>query len=361
MMELGSSRFEDDEIATLLATYARAALSPSDAGRARVRSAVMAEARARLGAPASTRSPRAARRWQLSLAWRRPAIGFAAAGLAIAALAGGTVAASPGGPLYGARIWVETLSLPTEASARTDAEVARLEARLTDAQISEAAGNGPAVQAALDAYRSILDETMAAAGSDPTLQDKLEVVLERHVTVLQTLADQATVRGLPSADALQAAADRSEARIEEFVQDHPIAEPGNDGQGNGPGATGQPGNNGQGNNGQGNGPGATGQPGNNGQGNGQGNGPGATGQPGNNGQGNGPASPKPSHQPASGKPGGSGTPGGKGQSGGAGGSSSSAASTPAPQPTPRPTPQPKPSSGNAGNGGNGAGGANAQH
>ncbi len=295
-------RTGDDEVASRLEAYARVALASSADGRDRVRAAVMAEAQRRLAGSSMARAGRVGganavgwlspRRWNLRLGLRRPAMGFAAALLAIAALAGGTVAASPGGPLYGARVWVETLTLPTDASARTDAEVVRLNARLADAQTSEAAGNGPAVQAALDAYRSILDEAMAAAGNDLTLQAKLELVLERHVVVLQAIQQQAADRGLPSAGALADVISRSEARIEEFVQDHPGQPAGPaQGVGNGAGSSNAPGANGQGNgpgasnvpgaNGQGNGPGSSHEPGSgNGQGAGQGNGPNASHQPG---------------------------------------------------------------------------------
>ena len=193
--------FEDQEIAARLGAYARATLSPSPAGRERARAAVMAEARVRLAAAALATSARRSTtavdtgeasgriaRWRLAFSWRRPAIGLAAASLAVVSLAGGTIAASPGGPLYGARVWVETLTLPADPAARTDAEAVRLEARLTDAETASATGNGPAVQAALDAYRSILDDAMAAAGSNQTLQGKLELVLQRHLVVLEALA-----------------------------------------------------------------------------------------------------------------------------------------------------------------------------
>jgi len=136
-----------------------------------------------------------------------------------AALAG----SGPGGPLYAARLWVEELTLPTDADARAEAQIARLEARLAEAAAAAEAGNGAAVTAALDAYRATAEAALGDAGLDPTRREHLAAQLGRHVVVLRALVPLVPDR---ASEAIQAAVDRTEVRIQKILATPPGATPG---------------------------------------------------------------------------------------------------------------------------------------
>ena len=271
--ENGNGEPEDALLAALLMAYGHAELDPAPAAVEQTRRAVMAAAR--------RRDPRArpARRLLGGLAgWggRRPALALVAALLGLLALAGGTFAASrAGGPLYDARLWVETLSLPSEPGGRVDADLARLQTRLDEATTAASQGNGAAVQAALNAYRDIV----AFAGDDVTRDARLRLELERHRIVLEALAG---VLPAPAADALNRVLDRENGAVRTIDQ-HPQGKPNANGQGSGSSGGGA---------GQGSGGGV---------GQGSGGGPGSSGGPGPGG--GGPAStPGSSHAPPSARP-----------------------------------------------------------
>ena len=102
----------------------------------------------RLARASAAARGRSGRRWT----WQRAAGIALAASLGVGAMAGTAFAARPGGPLYDARIFAETLTLPSDPSARAVAELDRLKDRLHE--IGEAARSGDAVgaMAALAAY-----------------------------------------------------------------------------------------------------------------------------------------------------------------------------------------------------------------
>jgi len=200
-----------------LDAYADARLRPDPETRARARARVMAEARVILdarrdvAAAPQRRSPFAmARRPRLRLSL------LAGAWLLVALVAaGGAVAGSgPGGPFYGARLWVEELTLPAGADARAEAQADRLEERLAEAQLAARDGNGAAVTAALEAYRAAADAALANAGDDPTRRAHLAAQLGLHVAVLQTLVPLVPGR---ASEAIQAAVDRTATRIQEIL------------------------------------------------------------------------------------------------------------------------------------------------
>jgi hypothetical protein len=178
---------DDGELQARLDAYAASRLEPDSAATARTRATVMVQAHSILGAARVTgdvTGPGLFRRL-----FRRPALAASAALLGLAVAAVGTAAASgAGGPLYGARLWVETLTLPSDANARAAAELDRLQARVDEATTAAASGNGGAVTAALDAYRQTLADASAAAGSDPTREQRLAAELGRHLAVLEALA-----------------------------------------------------------------------------------------------------------------------------------------------------------------------------
>jgi hypothetical protein len=111
-----------------------------------------------------------------------------AAGALMLALVGGTAsAASAGGPLYAARIWVEMANLPAGMLARADAEVTRLDARLQEAKQAYVRGDGPAAEAALTAYSVILTEAVEGSAADPAASAAIEANLTRHVVDLELM------------------------------------------------------------------------------------------------------------------------------------------------------------------------------
>jgi hypothetical protein len=176
----------DDELMARFDTYAGAILTPDPAWLTRVRAALVAEARRT--AERSSRPTAGSLVDGLFARLRRPALVLVGTAALLAVVAGGAMAASgPGGPLYETRLWLETVVLPSEAEARTDAEIERLENRLDEAASAAAEGNGAAVSAALQAYRDSVDATMAAAGGDLSREEHLRLVLERHRVVLATL------------------------------------------------------------------------------------------------------------------------------------------------------------------------------
>jgi len=269
MMKAMNEHRQDDELddRTLLArleAYAEAELGPDPAGMARIRASVLAEAArgarggvrpvpvwARLfgrvgrsgaggrGADGAVSGGAGAR----PVFVRRPGLALVAASLAVALLAGvASGGSAPGGPLYGARLWLETATLPADPAARTDAELARLEERIGEATTAAQSGNGAAVAAALEAYRATVDSTVVAADGDITRQQRLEIALEQHQVVLETLVTKLSGKGKDkgkASEAIQRALDKSAQTIERIMTETPRDKGGRHGS---PGEPGAPGN-----------------------------------------------------------------------------------------------------------------------
>jgi hypothetical protein len=184
-------RLQDDErdVARRLEAYADARLRPDPVAMLRVRSAIVAEARGPGAVPS--------RRWR----WRLGGALLAAA-LLVVGMVGVVAASQAGGPLYGTRLWAESMTLPTQPSARAAAQLVRLDQRLQEVQAALAAHDAGAAAAALDAYRSILDETVAATPASTTEDERLQADIAKHLAVLQALlatAPRAAVNGLQNA------------------------------------------------------------------------------------------------------------------------------------------------------------------
>ena len=212
----------DDEMIDLLAddgnlrqrldAYAGARLSPDQAASARIRARVLAVAHRQsalagadttlalltepdnehLAAVGTTAWGRASDHRLLQRGgrpWRRAASVLLAASLGVTVVAGGALAARPGGALYGARLWAETLTLPADPSARAVAELARLGDRLAEATAASADGDTAGASAALRAYESIMSEATAnaVAADDGVASAALETGVAQNVTVLQSL------------------------------------------------------------------------------------------------------------------------------------------------------------------------------
>jgi len=224
---------DDGGLRPQLDAYADARLRADPEARARSRARVMAEARAASDAarvaataPAAWPVPAGPRRRLAFGRFRVPAAVAATLLLVGALTVGAALAGSgPSGPFYAARLWVEELTLPTDADARAAARLAHLEARLAEAASAAEVGNGAAVAAALDAYRAGADAALSGAGGDPSRREHLAAQLGRHVAVLEALVPRVPVR---ASEAIQDAINRTELRIREILvapPDKPEATP----------------------------------------------------------------------------------------------------------------------------------------
>jgi hypothetical protein len=203
----------DELIARRFTAYADLRLSPTPEATARMRARVMEAATARIAVPAvRAQEPVSLVAYRSRFGGRsRSLAALMAAALSVLLLAGVAFASSPGGPLYGVRLWVETVALPSEPGARADADVDRLDARLDEAVGAARSGNGSATAAALAAYRDILEDALTAAGKIEARNERLEAALARHQVVLATLLGYAPE---PARDALERAIERSDQAVE---------------------------------------------------------------------------------------------------------------------------------------------------
>ena len=173
---------------------------------------------------------------------RRPLTAMLAAAIVVGGGAGTALAAQAGGALYEPRVWIETLTLPSDPSSRAVAELARLEARLLEADAATRAGDGAGAAAALAAYERIMEAASEAAiaADDDVAVAILEAGVSRNVEVLQALAQQVPAG---AAEAISRAVERAVARAlersESAIERIDRAGPGTNGGGSG-GGTGQP-------------------------------------------------------------------------------------------------------------------------
>jgi DNA-binding GntR family transcriptional regulator len=185
----------DFEIEQRLERYAQVRLSPAPASVARMRARVMRETRLAISSGALRPAPApvdldrrraVARRTALR---RVAGLGLAAA-LSVGAVGGVMAAGTAGGPLYDARVWLESLALPSGIDARADAEIARLEARMTEILAAAGSGDSMAVEDALAAYQAIADEALSGAAGDADALERIRLALDRHLAVLTRVADK---------------------------------------------------------------------------------------------------------------------------------------------------------------------------
>jgi hypothetical protein len=235
-----SRRVTDEDLGRRLTAYAQARLSPSPAAAARMRARVMeAASAASAGATAATAAPAIAKEpipfaaYRARLSGRsRTVAALMAAALSVLMLAGVAFASGPGSPLYGIRLWAETVALPSEPGARADYDVDRLEKRMNEAVGAANSGNGSGVAAALAAYRDILDDALSATAERESPSDRLEWALGRHRLVLTTLLDS-----VPDAarDAIERAIERSDEAARGIGNGNGNGNGNGDGNGNGNG------------------------------------------------------------------------------------------------------------------------------
>ena len=118
-------------------------------------------------------------------AWgaRRLGVSFAAAILAGLTIGSSVFAASrAGGPLYETRIAIEEFSLPSDARARVEAELALAQSRLAEIVESVAKDDQRAVAASVAAYLAALDDLGQSTGGPA---DRALGAIQQHQEVLE--------------------------------------------------------------------------------------------------------------------------------------------------------------------------------
>lgn len=238
----------DMELEQRLDAYARARLNIAPDAAARIRGRLMPEARQALRGTAAIQGltlvgarTNARAGGGMRTRVRRGGALLLAAGLAVGVLAGTAAAATPGGPLYGARVWIEEMTLPADATERAAAELRRLETRLVEIQAAARSGDRGAITAAIAAYGEIADEALAEAGTDAFTLDRLRLALDRHLAVLQAVAATAPAQ---ASEAIQRNIDRAVEHNDATLQkiaSQTASPTGTQGGGGAPGGgTGQP-------------------------------------------------------------------------------------------------------------------------
>ncbi|GAC1669048.1 MAG: hypothetical protein NVS9B8_11690 [Candidatus Limnocylindrales bacterium] len=209
----------DDEMERRLGAYARARLSPDPRAIARVRARIMREARLQFEASriAVHIAPAVIRQTHRSL-FRRVAMPLLAASVWLGIAVGSISASQAGGPLYATRMWAENAMLPDGRASRAAAELGRLDARLAEAYAAATRGDAGAVNAALDAYRLIADDAIAASTGDLSLEATVATALDKHKVVLEAVAAGLVQKGDDNpAAAVEAAIQRAIERTQAVV------------------------------------------------------------------------------------------------------------------------------------------------
>jgi hypothetical protein len=239
-----------------LEAYAGTRLSPDLATSSRLRARVMAVAHRQAalaradtaltvlpqpeptleGTPFSPRAQQLARATQRRRGrpWTRVAAVVLAASLSVSVAVGGAFAARPGALMYDARIWAETLTLPTDPSARAVAELARLKERLREVAEASRSGDATGAMAALEAYERIVDEasTSAILADDEVAAAILVTGVGRNVEVLQSLMARVPDR---ASVVISRAVDAAIARSTDALDRINASQPGGPGKDNGNG------------------------------------------------------------------------------------------------------------------------------
>ena len=217
----------DIELERRFDSYARARLSPDPGATARIRARVMREARLQLDAAriAAFVAPAVASSRRTTI--RRLAMPALAAAVWLGIAAGTMAAGQPGGPLYASRLWIETALLPATGGSRVEADLQRLDDRISEALAAANGGDRAGVAAALDAYAAIADDARATSGSELTLMARVEEALSRHQAVLTAL-----VAGL-DAKGNDTAADAIERNLQRAIDRNAIVLRTIDGRGDG--------------------------------------------------------------------------------------------------------------------------------
>ncbi len=169
-----------DELERRLGAYASARLAPDRIAVSRLRSSVIEEARMHV------LDARLSRRRN----GRRRLAAFAmAATLTIGGAASVAAASNAGGPLYPARIWLETAAMSPDQSTRALERLHQVDARVLDLERAASAGDQNAIAAAINAYRDAVAAAVdeAETGPDNDRLETLKAALGLHLVVLDRL------------------------------------------------------------------------------------------------------------------------------------------------------------------------------
>jgi len=171
---------DDTRMLERLERYAVDALSPDRAQMSRMRDAVVV---AFVRQPtASLAAPSASKPW--ARGWS-PAV---ALGLVLVASGVAAAESGPGQPLYGVRLAIASFTLPAHGAAREHGLAEQLDDRLSEADAAVRNGDGPAAQAALQAYLHTLTELERG-----NIDRSVRADLQHHLDVLRAL-----IAGAPS-------------------------------------------------------------------------------------------------------------------------------------------------------------------
>jgi hypothetical protein len=210
-----------DEMEQRLRAYADARLSPTPEAVERMRAAIVARAAGATAMRDVRRSSGAvARRSWWPIRSRRAVGALLAASLTVGSAAA-VFAATPGSPLYGTRLWLETLTLPVSGDARIDAQVVQLDQRDAEVEQASLAQNPGAVTAALAAFDEEMATAIRDAGNDASKLAHLEAVLQKHIAVLQGVLAKAPGSAVPAIEAAITASSKAMAQIEAKLKQLP--------------------------------------------------------------------------------------------------------------------------------------------
>ena len=179
-----------DRLEDLLDAYAEARLMPRGPVLSRIRANVLAQATiasaAAIHRPQLLEPPRP--RWAVSSPFMRRALAFGFAAMLTIGTSAAVLAAPPGSPFYNARVYIETLTLPSQADARLEGHERLLQERIKEVEAAAADGDANGLAAALAAYQDEVDAATADVGNDVARLAHLEDELAKHTAVLTELA-----------------------------------------------------------------------------------------------------------------------------------------------------------------------------
>lgn len=217
----------NDRLEDLLDAYRETRLAPSGAVLARIRANVLVEAASASAMMAVANRPRLVEagakpaRWSLAPRFSRAVFGLGFAAALMLGTSAAVMAAPAGSPFYNARVFLETLALPTQVDARVARHEELIQERLDEAEAAADRGDTVALAAALAAYQSEVDAATGDIGSDQALLAHLEEELARHAAVLTALAAR-----LPEQSSIEHAIDTSSKAITKLqAQEHPAPTP----------------------------------------------------------------------------------------------------------------------------------------
>jgi hypothetical protein len=175
--EMDWQHIGDGELERRLRAYAGVRLSPDAWASVRMRADVIERGR-------TLREEQARRGVAWTIRFRRSLLLGLVAVLAVMAGGSAALAATPGGPLYGTRIAIESALLPGSGDARSDAQLGQLGERVDEAGAN---ADPAAVGAALAEYEREVGVALADAGTDADRLARLRAVLANHIDVLRAL------------------------------------------------------------------------------------------------------------------------------------------------------------------------------